>query len=112
MNPTPTSALSWTCETCPATQPTPGDACGGSGMLFPTAPLQCAYADVTCGCNFGPGGSTWACGSCPATAPKSGGACSDLPQGMACDFGGTKCTCNFGPPMPGGPPSGATWFCQ
>jgi len=107
----PGPALSWSCETCPAAQPTPGDACGGTGKLGPVSPLQCAYADVTCGCNFGPSGTTWACGSCPASAPKTGDACADLPQGMECDFGGAKCTCSFGPPIPGGP-SGATWNCQ
>jgi hypothetical protein len=98
----------WACETCPATQPTPGDACT-TGMLGPVSPL-CVYADATCGCNVSfAAPPTWGCGSCPSSAPKTGDAC-DLPQGMECDFGASKCLCGVKGAIPGG--TGPTWSCQ
>jgi hypothetical protein len=106
----------WSCGTCPATQP------AAAGAACTTQGLKCDYAaGTTCTCE----GADWACvtppPACPTDEPTTGGACTADTGGFAgCVYAAGTCRCRApagGGRGPGGAADAAaampadTWEC-
>jgi hypothetical protein len=78
----------WSCNSCPANQPTSGSSCQNPQGKFQSV---CTYGSTECVCNGGGFNAKWQCGQCPASTPTKGQQCS--PYGLMCPYEGVTCNC-------------------
>jgi hypothetical protein len=95
----------WSCGTCPATQPAAASTCTA-------VELACSYDATTCTCRRLAAAETWECVTpppmCPAAQPAVGGTCiAGTGARAGCLYGATTCRC-----LPAGADAGTEWSCN
>ena len=78
----------WSCDNCPATEPTDGTSCFGMGF----ANSRCFFGENHCFCWANDG--EWHCSVCPDTEPADGSNCNNFAGN--CAYGATECECRGG----------------
>lgn len=79
----------WSCDNCPATEPTDDTSCFGQGV----ANSRCFFGTTQCYCFTGD--TDWHCSTCPATQPADASSCPDN-FAANCAYGTTECECRNG----------------